>query len=82
MLRDMHQVNIDLEDWQQEALVEMARTRGIGLETMARTLISEKLVQRIHTAFDDLLSSSAPNRFPTDIPSDSIEQRLRKLFDE
>ncbi len=78
----MHHVSIILEDWQQEALVEMARTRGIATETMARSLITEKLVQSIHTAFDELLSGSAPNRFPSDISTDSIEQRLRKLFDE
>ena len=78
----MVNMNITLEDWQQEALAEMARNRGVAAETIARSLLADQIVQQIHTSFDELMYSTAPNRFPSDVSSDAIEFRLRKLFDE
>ena len=78
----MQQLHIELEDWQQAALAELASARGVDVERMAQSLLSERLVERMHTAFDDLLSEE-PILLAHDIPSaDTIEQRLRQLFDE
>lgn len=78
----MQPLNIQLDDWQREVLSELAEARGVGVETMAKSLLSERLVERMHTAFDDLLSDE-PILGHYALPgSDTIEQRLRKLFDE
>jgi hypothetical protein len=78
----MQNLNIQLEDWQGEALAEMAHARGMGVEMMAQSLLSERLVERIHCAFDDLLSGT-PILLGYDSPgSDTIEQRLRRLFED
>ena len=77
----MQQINIQIEDWQQEALNQMAADRGVPTELLARTLLSERIVERIHCAFDDLVMPS--RRVETDVqPAEShIEQRLRRVFD-
>ena len=78
----MQQLHIELEDWQQAALAELASARGVDVERMAQSILSERLVERMHTAFDDLLSEE-PILLAHDIPSaDTIEHRLRQLFDE
>ena len=78
----MQPLHIELDDWQQEVLSELAQARGVGVETMAKSLLSERLVERMHTAFDDLLSDD-PILGRYDLPGgDTIEQRLRKLFEE
>ena len=77
----MQNLSIQLEDWQQAALREMARSRGIEIETLARSILNERLIERIHTSFDDLLASE-PLLLTADIPpADTIEQRLRRLFE-
>lgn len=86
----MANIQLQLDDWQQEALGELARSRGMAPEAMAKTLLNERLVERIHCAFDDLLSGDAiliaePFRMDDvrrdDRPnSDTIEQRLKRLF--
>jgi hypothetical protein len=81
----MQHLNIQLDDWQQEALTEMAQSRGVGVETMAKSLLSERLVERIHCAFDDLLSGEPilpPGPVVARHPkSETIEHRLQRLFD-
>ncbi len=80
----MQQLHIQLEDWQQAALSEMAQSHGIAMETLAKSILSERLVERIHTAFDDLLSGDTALIISdvSDVSSvDTIEQRLRRLFD-
>lgn len=78
----MQNLHVRLEDWQGAALAELARARGIGVEEMARRLLSERLIERMHTAFDDLLVS------PTALVADacfsrgSIEHRLKQLFED
>jgi hypothetical protein len=77
----MQQLHIELDDWQREVLSELAEARGVGVETMAKSLLSERLVERMHTAFDDLLSGE-PILGGYDLPgSETIEQRLGKLFE-
>ena len=86
----MSDLNLHLDDWQAEALGELARSRGIAVEAMAKTLLNERLVERIHCAFDDLLSgepslAAEPIR-RDDVRRDDplsiepIEQRLKRLF--
>ena len=76
----MQKLSIQLEDWQQDALTEMAQSRGIEVETMARTILNERLVERIHTSFDELVTRGGTPRI--DSPNaDTIEQRLRRLFE-
>jgi hypothetical protein len=76
----MQKLSIQLEDWQQDALTEMAQSRGIEVETMARTILNERLVERIHTSFDELVTGVGTQRI--DSPNaDTIEQRLRRLFE-
>ncbi|MBI3722298.1 MAG: hypothetical protein HY248_07060 [Fimbriimonas ginsengisoli] len=86
----MPDINLHLDDWQQEALSELARSRGLTDEKMANTLLSERLIERIHCAFDDLLSGE-PILAPEAIrmqsgrregltSADTIEQRLKRLF--
>ena len=86
----MSDINLQLDDWQAEALGELARSRGVAVEIMAKSLLNERLVERIHCAFDDLLSGEPI--LPADpirrddirreefISSENIEQRLRRLF--
>ena len=86
----MSDINVQLDDWQAEALGELARSRGVGVESMAKALLNERLVERIHCAFDDLLSGepilSGDIVFRDDIrreevvSPENIEQRLRRLF--
>ena len=86
----MSDISVQLDDWQAEALGELARSRGVAVETMAKTLLNERLVERIHCAFDDLLSGEpilpAESLIRDDIrrqdrvSPETIEQRLRKLF--
>jgi hypothetical protein len=86
----MSDINLQLDDWQAEALGELARSRGVAVETMAKSLLNERLVERIHCAFDDLLSGEpilpAETIIRHDIRRDdrirpeTIEQRLRRLF--
>lgn len=78
----MRQIHIQLEDWQQEALEEMAQARGVAVETLAQSLLTERLTERIHRAFDDLLSNRPIRPAPEDPPADTIERRLRRLFEE
>ena len=77
----MQLINIQIEDWQQEALKEMAAQRGVQPESLAKTLLSERILERAHCAFDEIPS---PSRYP-DIdnrPGDArIEQRLRRVFE-
>lgn len=76
----MQNLSIQLEDWQQDALKEMARSRGVEVESMARTILNERLLERIHTSFDELVSGGIT--LSTEGPSaDTIEQRLRRLFE-
>ena len=77
----MQQLNIQLDDWQQEVLSDLASARGVEPEILAKSLISERLIERMHTAFDDLLSGD-PIMGTLDLPTEStIEQRLRQLFE-
>ena len=77
----MQQISIQIEDWQNEALTEMAAARGVPPESIARTLLSDQLVQQIHCAFDDLVRPKKLADMETP-PSDlHIEQRLRRIFD-
>lgn len=91
----MANIQVHLDEWQQEALSELARSRGIAVEAMAKTLLNERLIERIHCAFDDLLSGepillAEPLRREDlrredvrrdDLPCvDTIEQRLKRLF--
>jgi hypothetical protein len=85
----MSNLNLHLDEWQAEALGELARSRGIAVETMAKNLLNERLVERIHCAFDDLLSGDPilpvePLRREDvrreDLLSETIEQRLKRLF--
>jgi hypothetical protein len=83
-------LQLDLNSWQAEALGELARTRGVAVETMAKTLLNERLVERIHCAFDDLLSGDPilpaeplrrdDIRREDFMSPENIEQRLRRLF--
>lgn len=76
----MQNLSIPLEDWQQDALKEMARSRGVEVETLARSILNERLIERIHTSFDELVSGGSTRQMET--PSaDTIEQRLRRLFE-
>lgn len=86
----MPDIQLHLDDWQEEALGELARSRGIALEAMASTLLNERLVERIHCAFDDLLSGEPilpkESLFGDGIRRDAIasaetiEERLKRLF--
>ena len=86
----MSNIHLTLDDWQAEALGELARSRGIELEAMAKTLLNERLVERIHCAFDDLLSGEPilpaepivrnDVRREDGLTRDTIEQRLKRLF--
>ena len=86
----MADIHVHLDEWQQEALCEMARSRGIAVEAMAKTLLNERLIERIHCAFDDLLSGEPILPVETlrredvrrdELPcADTIEQRLKRLF--
>jgi hypothetical protein len=70
----MQNLSIQLEDWQQAALNDLARSRGVEAERMAHSILNERLIERIHTSFDDLVAEASPS-------PDSIEQRLKRLFD-
>jgi hypothetical protein len=76
----MQQLNIKLEDWQQAALRELATARGVDESEMAQSILSERLIERAHCSFDDMLEGDAllVGGGPT---ADTIEQRLRRLFD-
>jgi hypothetical protein len=74
-------ISISLEDWQTAALQEMARARGIEIETLAHSILNERLIERIHTSFDDLLPSRNQAVTAERPSADTIEQRLRGLFD-
>jgi hypothetical protein len=77
----MQKLSIQLEDWQQAALHEMAHSRGIEVETLARAILNERLIERIHTSFDDLVSPDSL-LLASEVPAaDTIEQRLRRLFE-
>ena len=86
----MSDIQLHLDDWQEEALGELARSRGIALEAMVSTLLNERLVERIHCAFDDLLSgepilsreSIIGNDVRREAPAsaETIEERLKRLF--
>ena len=77
----MRQLNIQLDDWQQEVLSDLASARGVAPESLAKSLISERLIERMHTAFDDLLSGD-PILGARELSSqNTIEQRLRQLFE-
>lgn len=80
----MQDLHISLEDWQQAALTELAQSRGLDVERMAQSLLNERLIERMHTSFDDLLSDVELPTYPVyhGLDSDTIEQRLRRLFDE
>jgi hypothetical protein len=77
----MEQIHIQLEDWQQAALKEMAHTRGVEVEALATSILNERLVERIHTAFDDLMCDDGAVVISDTPTSDTIEQRLRRLFE-
>jgi hypothetical protein len=85
----MPDISLHLDDWQEEALGELARSRGIALEAMASSLLNERLVERIHCAFDDLLSGEpilpSESLIGEDIrrgvaSPETIEERLKRLF--
>jgi hypothetical protein len=58
----------------------MARSRGVEVETLARSILNERLIERIHTSFDELVSGGSTHQMEN--PSaDTIEQRLRRLFE-
>jgi len=69
-----------LEDWQQAALNDMARSRGVEVERLAHSILNERLIERIHTSFDDLVDAD-PLSGPAGPSADTIEQRLRRLFE-
>lgn len=77
----MQNISITLEDWQQAALKELAHSRGIEVETLARSILNERLIERIHTSFDDLVSGEPAALVAEHPPFDTIEQRLRRLFE-
>ena len=97
-MQNISTISLRLDDWQQAALLELARSRGVDVEAMAQSLLNERLVERLHTAFDDLMAEEPSLRgadlLGTNIPrhgighaaflptSDCIEHRLRRLFDE
>jgi hypothetical protein len=74
----MQQIELHLEDWQQAALAEMARTYGLGITEMAQNLLNAQLLQRLNS------SATMERPFPLLSPSpctDTIEQRLKTLFE-
>ena len=75
----MQNLSIELEDWQQAALNDLARSRGVEAERMAHSILNERLIERIHTSFDDLVASEFAGEGA--LSTDSIERRLKRLFD-
>lgn len=76
----MQALEIHLEDWQQEALAELARARGVGLETYIQSLVNERLSTHISNTLEHLFSGTQ-TRWDC-CPSDTIEGRLKQLFEE
>lgn len=78
----MRRLHMQLEDWQQEALEEMAQARGVEVETLAQALLTERLVERLHRASDGPITDR-PSLSASEEPSaDTLERRLRRLFEE
>lgn len=74
----MQQIQLQLEDWQQAALAEMARANGLGITEMAQNLLNAQLLERLNT------SAAMERTFLLLSPSpcaDTIEQRLKILFE-
>jgi acyl CoA:acetate/3-ketoacid CoA transferase alpha subunit len=74
----MQQIKLQLEDWQQAALAEMARASGLGITEMAQNLLNAQLLERLN------MSASIERAFLLLSPSpcaDTIEQRLKILFE-
>lgn len=76
----MQALEIHLEDWQQEALAELARARGVGLETYIQSLVNERLSTHICKTLEHLFSGTQA-RWDCS-PCETIEERLKRLFEE
>jgi hypothetical protein len=75
----MQLLNLRLEDWQQAALAELARERGVEIEAMAESLLGERLMEHMNAVLKDLLCGLQVSERQT---ADTIEGRLKRLFEE
>jgi hypothetical protein len=76
----MQALEIYLEDWQQEAFAELARKHGVGLETYIQWVLNERLSSHICKTLEQLFSDTHTHW--NDYPNNTIEERLKNLFEQ
>ncbi|MCC6729718.1 MAG: hypothetical protein IT208_10315 [Chthonomonadales bacterium] len=71
----MQTLHIRLRAWQRERLVGLARARGVDVEAMAESLLSERLRERGWLPSDGAVTLA-------DAACDTIERRLRRVAEQ